>query len=539
MIEQYPKTHWGVALTVSLVVCLLVAAGDAAEPKVTTPPTPINLSGEPTLDPRAIEGFTNGLVLRSSGDYYGAIANFREALKYFPESEVIKQTLAELYFNLRAPKEALALLAQVSSRDADFYRLQGACYQAQGDDLSARKALVELVKLEPDNEAALSYLLNSFRQAHDTESTIWALELITQAKPDQASGWNELGQLYAIKGLTDKTKQAFQTSLSVDSSGTNLIAYSFLADVYADQKQYDSAIALLQQGLQLDKDNVFLSNQIVSVWLQRDSALGALPYARKLAALSPTDGRVQRRLGVIYLRADSLAVADSIFSEMVKGGDGVPADHYFLGEIALAQKKYDVARTQFETLVQLEDTVEQNWQSLALSYLLLGDTAQAKQVYRRGLGHVVGDSSRVKLTFSLAAVMERSGQFDSAAVTFKELLRKWPEFYPALNYLGYMYADKGINLREAQTMIERAVKADPQNAAYLDSYGWVFYRLNKYDLALDQLKKAAGLTKDATVFEHLADTYKALGKRDEARQWWQRALEIDPKNDSLKGKLDQ
>jgi tetratricopeptide (TPR) repeat protein len=520
-----------------LVACLLTPFGQAASKK--DPPVPVKVVGEPALDPRAVEGFMNGLVLRGIGDYPGAIANFREALNYFPESDVIKQTLAELYFSLRGPKEALDLLSKVAVRDADFYRLQGACCQALSDDLGARTAFLQLVKFEPDNQLALSYILDSYQKAHDTSSSIWALEQLTQAKPDEAGTWNDLGRLYASKGMTDKTKSAFRTSLSIDSSGKNLIAYSFLADVYTFDKKYDSALVLLKQALQLDKDNLFLNNQMVALWLGLDSAAAALPYARRSAELRPTDGRMQRRLGVIYLRLDSLKTADSIFTEIVKAGEGIPADYYFLAQIAAEQKRYDVAKAQFEILVQREDTVEQNWQGLALSYAHLGDTAQAKQTYRRGLQHVVDDSSRVKLTYSLAAMMERSGEFDSAAVTFRELLKKWPGFNPALNYLGYMYADKGINLQEAKSLIEAAVKAEPQNAAYLDSYGWVFYRLDKFDKALNQLKKAAALTKDVTVFDHLADTYNAMGKTDEARQWWQKALELDPGNSAIKGKLGQ
>ena len=122
---------------------------------------------------------------------------------------------------------------------------------------------------------------------------------------------------------------------------------------------------------------------------------------------------------------------------------------------------------------------------------------------------------------------------------FESILRADSNHHQALNYLGYMLADRGERLDYARNLIERAVQLDPSNAAYLDSYGWVFYRLGQYDEALKQLERAAEMVSDATVFDHLGDAYKAVKLEDKARLWWQRALDIDSSNTVIQEKLQR
>jgi Flp pilus assembly protein TadD len=97
----------------------------------------------------------------------------------------------------------------------------------------------------------------------------------------------------------------------------------------------------------------------------------------------------------------------------------------------------------------------------------------------------------------------------------------------ALNYLGYMWAEKGEHLDDALRMIRRAVELEPDNAAYIDSLGWVYFRLGDFGQAIEQLERAARmLPADGTVQEHLGDALRAVGKMGEARAAYQRALAL-------------
>jgi len=111
----------------------------------------------------------------------------------------------------------------------------------------------------------------------------------------------------------------------------------------------------------------------------------------------------------------------------------------------------------------------------------------------------------------------------------------------ALNYYGYMLADRGIKLDRARGMIEKAVRLEPKNAAYVDSLGWVLFKLGKTQDGLVQIQKAIQLSDtepDATLYEHLGDIYAALNQPDKAREAWQKSISLEP-NPTVQKKLEK
>ena len=103
-----------------------------------------------------------------------------------------------------------------------------------------------------------------------------------------------------------------------------------------------------------------------------------------------------------------------------------------------------------------------------------------------------------------------------------------PDNPTALNYLGYSWAERGLNLDKAFALIEKAVALDPGVGAYIDSLGWAHFQLSEYDKAVGHLEKAAALEPgDSTITDHLGDVYWRLNRPREARFQWERALQLD------------
>jgi tetratricopeptide (TPR) repeat protein len=109
-----------------------------------------------------------------------------------------------------------------------------------------------------------------------------------------------------------------------------------------------------------------------------------------------------------------------------------------------------------------------------------------------------------------------------------------------MNYMGYMWAEHGLKLDQAKVLIEKAVKAEPKNAAYLDSLGWVLFKLNQPKEALGHILKAVELSEepDPTLLDHLGDVYAALNQPDKAREAWKKSVSLEP-NEQVKKKLDE
>lgn len=142
------------------------------------------------------------------------------------------------------------------------------------------------------------------------------------------------------------------------------------------------------------------------------------------------------------------------------------------------------------------------------------------------------------LYFSRAICFERTDHWDKAEPDFRKALELSPEQPQTLNYLGYSYLEKQINLDEALSMIQRAATARPDDGAIADSLGWGFYRVGKYADAEKAMEHAIQLMPvDSTVNDHLGDVYWAVGRKREAEFQWKRALSFKPETEEAANRI--
>jgi tetratricopeptide (TPR) repeat protein len=250
--------------------------------------------------------------------------------------------------------------------------------------------------------------------------------------------------------------------------------------------------------------------------------------------------------------------------------------YYFLGSMAYEEKKLAEAEDYFEKALLLRPEFEPVYYDLAgvkiarnksqealellekarsrfkSGFLLEFYTAMAysrSKNYDTAMKHLTeaevmaraNEPQRLNHNFyyQVGSVSERKGDYAEAEKYFRKCLELSPNFAEAMNYLGYMWADRGENLEEAKKMIGRAVELEPKNAAYLDSLGWVLFKLRQPKEALDWLLKAIEHAEepDPTLFEHLGDIHSELKDYEKARQAWQKSVELEP-NDAVKKKLE-
>ncbi len=491
------------------------------------------------IDPEAFFYWSNGTIYEAAGMYYQASESYRRALAIYPDSYEIRRTLAEVLFKIQHFDDVLAVLQPISPVTADVWELRGATMRAIGSEDSALVCYRESVKLDSSSSSAFSYLAAAYRRLGMVDSTAWAYEHLCRLRPNNYRLWFELGKLEMQLADFEKAETAFRKSLEIRNDITNTMSLIGLSDIYKVRKQPDSARQVLKEALEIDSSNVIVYRQLASIYIQGNQLDSALIYTRKEASLMPLDKPTMRRLGMLYFYLDSLNTADSVFSALVSDGDRHPLNYRYLGRIALTRKNFDDALQDFELLVQLEDSSYENWLDLAYTYRQLEQEENEIKTYQTGLNHIPESDSEGKhrLLFGLAIAYDNYGKFDKAVETFEELIALAANYHQALNYLGYLLAEHGVRLSYARELIERALKESPNNPAYLDSYGWVFYRLGEFDKALEQLKKAVELDNDPVIFDHLGDTYKATGDMNKARVWWKKALELDPENEALKEKL--
>jgi tetratricopeptide (TPR) repeat protein len=148
-----------------------------------------------------------------------------------------------------------------------------------------------------------------------------------------------------------------------------------------------------------------------------------------------------------------------------------------------------------------------------------------------------------QLYFLQGSLYEKQKKYDDAEKAFRKALELEKDDPAVLNYLGYMFASRGIHLDEAEAMVQKAVRTDPTNGAYLDSLGWVYFKQNRMDLAEEYLKKAVVfVNNDPDIHDHLGDLYFKTKRYDEARNEWNKSVQLSTEQediDKVKKKLDE
>ncbi len=158
----------------------------------------------------------------------------------------------------------------------------------------------------------------------------------------------------------------------------------------------------------------------------------------------------------------------------------------------------------------------------------------AIKAYAEVLTRIPGTSDRKGLGFVLHRGMayQQSHQWPPAEADLLAALQLRPDDPAVLNYLGFSWADQGVNLDRARTMIERALSLVPDDGAIVDSLGWVMFRSGDYDDAVKQLERAVSLNaNDATINDHLGDAYWRAGRQIEARSQWEKAARFSEDRD--------
>jgi len=159
-----------------------------------------------------------------------------------------------------------------------------------------------------------------------------------------------------------------------------------------------------------------------------------------------------------------------------------------------------------------------------------------------GLKLLLGVESRFnsdsRFQFRLGVLYDKLGKKPDSINRMKRVIQLNPRDAQALNYLGYTYAEMGVNLNEALGYIKRALEVRPDDGFFIDSLGWTYYQMKRYDEAIKELERAAQLVgDDPTVLEHLGDAYLAKKEVKKALKSYKKALQLDPGNKELDEKI--
>jgi len=414
--------------------------------------------------------------------------------------------------------------------DRDALASAIAFWEGQRDFGRAVDLLRKLRRAEPDNAAVGDRIALDLLRAGRFADAEQEARALVDARPEDRAARRTLAAAIDAQGRTEESAAMLSKLVAEDPDDPT--AALTLAFQLSGQGKDAEAIALLQKFVD------HLGNPPSKPDLARDvrSEIAGLLYrarrfedARKIAAETAIGkgGVAERSLGVLLERAREDKKPEEGLAWAKKAVEAEPANPDWRGAVAEFQIRSGARAEGEKTLTELAGSgIAADVLAAADARERLKDWDASAKIATAALERFAGN---VDLMFRRGSALERIGRIDEAAAVFGEILKIRPDDANTLNYLGYMYADKGIKLPEARRMLERAVALDPQNGAYLDSLGWVCFRMNDLREAEKFLSRAAAkIPADATVQEHLGDLEARRGQMAEAVVHWKRSLTLSP-----------
>lgn len=491
--------------------------------------------------------FLLGRFLEGEGKIDAAAAALRKAAALDPASAEPRAELAALY--ARADRAAEAVTAaeeavKIDPKNREANRILGsvlASYGAQrqpvkpGDDVAAygARAMAALEIARGDGNGELSIDLTLARLYLDRDRPTDAIPLlrrIVSEQPQFAEGAILLAEAQESAGSPEAAIDTLRQLL--DDQPQFVGARVQIAEIYDRQQQWAEAAQAWASVQKLNPRNTEVMARRATSLLNGGRAADAQPVIREALTIAPDDVRLTFILAQAQRDAGDLEGAEATARGLRTAHPQDPRAVYLLAQMLDARGRHqeivDLLKPEIERLRAARAKPQQiglllGAQGLALLQLKRYDAAI--QVYKEAAAASPDDTS---IQFQFGAALDRSGRRPDAQKIFRELIARNPDDANALNYLGYMLAEQGSSLDEAVSLIQRALKVDPDNPSYLDSLGWAYFQQGKFELADPPLSAAADrLPKNSVIQDHLGDLRLKQNRRAEAIQAWQRALAGD------------
>jgi tetratricopeptide (TPR) repeat protein len=458
----------------------------------------------------------------------------REVLKREPENAEALQQLSQLYVDQGRASDAISLLEKAASRSSsgDLLATLGEAETQLHDYAKAESAFRRAVDASPDDSAYRSGLAQALLSQGKLADALAQYERLTQADPDSAENYLRVAQISRRLGRLDEAEKNLLIAKEHEPDSLEILYNEAL--LYETQGRFDDAIHILSDAIarvrakpsQTNTDALGILYELLGgLYRDKEDTANAVHAYQDMGNLSPQQAK---RAGMLVIEAYRAGhQIDQALAEVRKDMAADPSDRAYQFSYAnlLAEKGQNADAVKY-----LQALLKGGAQDADV-YLNLAQVQErgrqyddARKFAQQAEQLSTTNSDKQMAWFLQGAVAEREKNYDQAEIEFKKVLDQNPQNGEALNYYGYMLAERGVRLNEAVAMIQRSLQEDPANGAFLDSLGWAYFKQNQLNKARKYLEQAVSRNPhDPTVLDHLGDVYDKLGETERAAQLWERA----------------
>jgi tetratricopeptide (TPR) repeat protein len=420
------------------------------------------------------------------------------------------------------------LLSKEESRAATFLYLND-LLRNQKDKKAVLTTIKELAQPYPASAEAHFAVAEAAWFAQDMDAAESAIKQASQLRPDWEVSAQMQGQILAKK-FPEKAVDFYKSFLNKNPTANNLrIDY---AKLLVRLKRYEEAKPEFIKLTEFEKDNPDTNAVVGLLSLEANELDMAEQYLQQSMRNGFKDPeKIYMYLGITADRKENKSKALEWYGKIDKSNQ-----HYLEAQLATASiiaqtKNTDAAISMLDNLAELT-AVQEIVVAQAQASLLVQDKRhqEAFELIKKTINTI---PNTPQLIYDYAMAAERIGKLDLMENELRKVIQLQPDFSAAYNALGYSFADRNINLKEAKTLIETAHKLSPSDHYILDSLGWVEYRLGNYAVAEEHLRKAYSVQEDPEISAHLGEVLWKQGLQEEAKNIWGKALKAFPENSTL------
>jgi len=480
-----------------------------------------------------------GRLYRLNNDLQKAESEFKTAVRLDPGSEEAVTTLAYLYNEMGDSSRAAQALSSVpdSARSAKLYSALGYTYEQQKQYKNAIEAYRHAIQLDRDNLDAIRGLAQNLLNDGQTDAALEQYKVIAAANPEDAQTYERIAEIYRKQGKFDLALDDLKKAQAMVQDSIE-IPYN-IAAIYQAQGHYDDAVQIMKDLVQktAKADNSYSqgekSNRVVflerlgTIYRDEGNNQAAIETFRQMIALGGDDNveRGYQQIIDTWREAKEWRKATDVATEAVKKLPNSRGLKMVLASQHADMGEPDKALKEVHALLKGSADDREIYITLAQMNTRLKRYSDAEQALDKAEELSTKAEDKEYVWFLRGSTFERQKRYAEAEQQFRKVLAADPQSAMTLNYLGYMLADQNMKLEEALGDIKKALELEPANGAYLDSLGWAYFRLGKYELAEENLIKASQkINTDPTVHDHLGDLYQKTGRLKQAATHWERAL---------------
>ncbi len=362
-----------------------------------------------------------------------------------------------------------------------------------------------------------------FKKASDSLKKMHALN------PEDATATLLLSQLEMQQGHIDKAEQILRDFNKLNP--LNLRVQHALARFLVQSKRPQEAILIYKKMVQLLPENAEIQSALGLLYYQQRQFQKSANQFDKALQQNPENQNYRFYLASSLEAQQKNKEARALYQKIKPRHQLWQEAMLRLASMDLIAKKYTSSHQYIQKILNRSPGNEQAWVLLSTVYL-------AQEKYQELLDKTQPATSLkripARLQMNRAIAFEHFKRYQDVERTLKSLIHNHSNHADALNFLAYTYAEQGIKLDEAKSYIQRALNQKANDAYYLDTLAWIYYKNGEYNQAVNTQQKALQiLTNDPTMHEHLGDMFWKLGKKEQAIQQWKKTLSLQPEHPAV------